>query len=93
MSTPQDGPTDSETFPVTTVAGHEPAALDDFVGATTVTVRTADGEHELVGSGARDGAAVHFHERQLASAAEDTSVWEIVAQGEESFSARTPAES
>ena len=72
----------TEVFTVTAVAGHEPAALDDFVGATTLTVRGAHGEHQLIGAGARDGEAIQFRERQLASAADDMPVWEIVASGD-----------
>ena len=60
----------TEVFTVTAVAGHKPAALDDVVGATTLTVRGAHGEHQLIGAGARDGEAIQFRERQLASAAD-----------------------
>jgi len=72
----------TDVFAVTAAAGQEPAALDDFVGATTLTVRGAHGEHQLIGAGARDGDAVQFRERQLASAADEMPVWEIVSSGD-----------
>jgi hypothetical protein len=75
-------------YPVTAVAGHEPPALDDCVGATTLTVRGPGGDHELVGAGARNGDVIQFRERQLASAAADMPVWEIIADGDAGVSAR-----
>jgi hypothetical protein len=33
----------------TEVAGHPPTGLDDLIGATTVTVETADHEYRLSG--------------------------------------------
>lgn len=93
MRDAQNDPVDPpQGYPVTLVAGHEPAALDDFVGATTLTVRGADGENELVGSGLRDGAAVQFRERQPSSAADDAPVWEIV-DGDASFAVRPSSDS
>jgi len=81
----------AEVYPVTAVAGHEPAALDDLVGATTLTVRGPSGDHEVLGAGVRDGDAVQFHDRLLASAADDVQVWEIVADGDVRLTARPPS--
>ena len=78
----------AKAYPVTAIAGHEPAALDDCVGATTLTVRGPSGDHELVGAGARNGEVIKFRERQLASAAADMPVWEIVADDDARVSAR-----
>jgi len=75
-------------YPVTAVAGHEPAALDDCVGATTLTLRGPSGDHEVVGAGARNGEVIQFRERQHSSAAADMPVSEIVADGDARVSAR-----
>ena len=82
----------AKVYPVTAVAGREPATVDDFIGATTVTVRDATGHHDLKGAGTRNGPAVQFREKQLSSAAEDMPVWEIIPQGEGGMGAR-PASS
>ncbi len=82
----------SETYRVTAVAGHQPVTLDDFIGATTVTVHGPHGDQELAGAGERNGSSVQFRERQLPSAAEEMPVWEIVAVGEHCVEARSAAE-
>jgi hypothetical protein len=67
----------SDPYAVTSIAGHEPT-LDDCVGATTVTVKGEDQEFRLRGAGKRDGEAVQFHEKEPASAADETPVWTII---------------
>ena len=41
------------------VAGRDSVTLDDFVGATTVTVADGARTHRLMGAGLRDDDAVH----------------------------------
>ena len=83
-----DKRTAAEAYPVTAVAGQEQVELDDCVGATTLVVRGPGGEHELMGAGARNGEVIQFRERQLASAATDPPVWEIVADDAARITAR-----
>jgi hypothetical protein len=81
----------AEPYTVTDVGGHVPLVLDDFVGATTVSVKNDDREYRLRGSGRRDGPAVEFHEKEPASAAAETPVWKIVVQGNGNIVAEPPA--
>jgi hypothetical protein len=79
------------TYEVTDVAGHEPSGLDDFVGATTVTV-SRDGEtYRLVGAGLRINRAVQFHLKETGSALEGTLVWTVVDLGDGRIVAMPPA--
>lgn len=80
----------TEFYTVTDVAGHTPVVLDDFVGATTVVVKADDQEFRLRGVGARQGPAVQFHEKEPASATDDTPVWEISQQGDGHMIAEPP---
>jgi len=74
---PEDDPT---LYPVTEVGGHDPASLDDFVGATTVTVDNNGHRHDLLGAGARAGQSVLFFPRGDVSVEEDDAVWTISEQ-------------
>ena len=78
-------------YTVTDVAGHAPVVLDDFVGATTVSVKVHDREYRLRGAGRRHGQAVEFHEKEPASAAAETPVWKITEQSEGNIVAEPPA--
>ena len=80
-----------EPYTVTDVAGHAPVVLDDFVGATTVSVKAHDREYRLRGAGRRHGQAVEFHEKEPASAAAETPVWKIIEQGDGNIVAEPPA--
>ena len=80
-----------EPYTVTDVAGHAPVVLDDFVGATTMSVKADDREYRLRGAGRRHGQAVEFHEKEPASAAAETPVWKIIEQGDGNIVAEPPA--
>ena len=81
----------AEPYTVTDVAGHVPVVLDDFIGATTVSLKGDEREYRLRGAGRRDGQAVKFHEKEPASAAAETTVWKITTQGNGSIVAEPPA--
>ena len=81
----------AEPYTVTDVAGHAPVVLDDFVGATTVSVKGDDREYRLRGAGRRDGQAVKFHEKEPASAASETPVWKIIELADGNIVAEPPA--
>ena len=81
----------AEPYTVTDVAGHAPVVLDDFVGATTVSVKADDREYRLRGAGRRNGQAVEFHEKEPASAGAETPVWTIMEQGDGNIVAEPPA--
>jgi hypothetical protein len=72
----------AEPYTVTDVGGHVPVLLDDFVGATTVSVKGDDREYRLRGAGRKAGRAVEFHEKEPASAAAETPVWKIIEEGD-----------
>ena len=76
---------------MTDVAGHVPVVLDDFVGATTVSVKRDDQEYRLRGTGRRAGRAVEFQETEPASAADETPVWKIIEQADGNIVAEPPA--
>ena len=78
INQPENDPTQ---YPVTEVGGHDPASLDDFVGATTVTVDNNGHRHDLLGAGARAGQSVLFFPRDGASVEEQDAVWTISEQG------------
>jgi hypothetical protein len=67
-------------YPVAEVAGHQPASLDDFVGATTVTVENDGHRLDLLGAGARAGQSVLFYPRDEMSVGEVPGVWKISEQ-------------
>jgi hypothetical protein len=79
-----------ERYIVTGVGGRDPVTLDDFVGATTVTVADDARSHRLLGAGLRDDDAVQFHDRELESATEDIKVWTIVQEGDGRMTAEPP---
>jgi len=81
----------TEPYAITSITGHKPAVLDDFVGATTVTVKGEEQEFRLRGAGKRDGGAVQFHEKEPASAVEETPVWKIIEQGDGHIVVEPPA--
>ena len=63
---------------VNLVAGHLPGGLDDFIGATTVTVRSGDHEESLAGTGVTHHGTVQFIEKDLSSADDHPSTWRVV---------------
>jgi len=73
----EDDPT---LYPVTEVGGHDPASLDDFVGATTVTVENHGHRHDLLGAGTKEGQSVLFFSRDEVSVGEEEAVWRISEQ-------------
>jgi hypothetical protein len=81
----------AEPYTVTDVGGHVPVLLDDFVGATTVSVKGDDREYRLRGAGRRVGRAVEFHEKEPASAAAETPVWMIIEERDGNIVAEPPA--
>ena len=85
------GPTERiGPYTVTGVAGHAPAVLNDFIGATTVSLKGDDQECRLRGSGRRAGPSVEFHEKEPASADVDALVWKILDQGDGHIVAEPP---
>ena len=76
---------------VTDVAGHVPVVLNDFIGATTVSVQSDDQEYRLRGTGRREGPAVEFHDKEPASADAEPKVWTITDQGDGHMVAEPPA--
>ena len=82
MTNDNEKPTGNDRqYPVTEVAGHPPVDLEDFVGATTVTVQSQDAEYRLVGAGARDDDVVVFQQKEVDSAADDGATWTILENG------------
>ena len=77
-------------YTVTEVAGHVPVVLNDFIGATTVSLKGDDQECRLRGSGRRAGLSVEFHEKEPASADVDTLVWKILDKGDGLIVAEPP---
>jgi len=77
-------------YRVTEVAGHQPASLDDFIGATTVTVEKHGREDQLVGTGVKNEHAVLFHERETGSARDTDPVWTFTDQGGGAIAAEPP---
>lgn len=77
-------------YRVTEVAGHPPASLEDFVGATTVTVENHGREDQLLGTGVRDEQTVLFHERETGSARDTDPVWTFTDQGGGDIAAEPP---
>jgi hypothetical protein len=71
---------DPNVYPVAEVAGHHPASLDDFIGATTVTVENHGHRLDLLGAGARAGQSVLFYPRDEVPVAEVPGVWTISEQ-------------
>ena len=80
----------AKPYTVTDVAGHVPVVLDDFVGATTLSVASDDREYRLRGAGRRDGQVVEFHEKEPCSAAGEAPVWRLIERGEGRIVAEPP---
>ena len=78
-------------YTVTDVAGHVPVVLNDFIGATTVSLKGDDQECRLRGSGRRAGLSVEFHEKEPASADGAALVWKIFDKGDGHIVAEPPA--
>jgi hypothetical protein len=81
MTSGIDQPADDPTgYPVAEVGGHNPASLDDFVGATTVTVDNHGQRHDLLGAGTRAGQSVLFFPKDDGFVGEEDAVWTISEQ-------------
>jgi len=68
-------------YSVTDVAGHRPVDLDEFVGATTVTVVSRGRAHRLIGAGTMHEQTVLFQRKEVDSDRDDGQVWTIKVQG------------
>lgn len=68
-------------YPVTSVAGAAPAALDAFLGETVFTVDMAGRSYEVKGAGSELEGQVRFHEKSDA-AGKDVRVWHVSRQGD-----------
>ena len=77
-------------YRVTEVAGREPMSLEDFIGATTVTVENHGHETQLVGTGVKHDQAVLFHEKDSGSARDTDPVWTFTDQGGGAIAAEPP---
>ena len=74
-----------QSYPVTAVGGHSPAALTDFVGTTEITL-VKDGQvRRLIGGGARVSTIVRFHQKDPGPDAKDVRVWTISDEGAGNF--------
>ncbi len=85
MSESAEDPAAEQAFPVNLVGGHQPRRLDDFVGATTVSLHAADHEVSLVGAGIEDDRAVEFSEKEFASADDEAPTWRITGEQRNRF--------
>jgi hypothetical protein len=81
-----------QTYPVNLVAGHVPRRLDEFLGATTVTVRSGDHEKSLAGTGVVHRGTVEFIEKDLASADDHPSTWRVVRPNAAQFTMEPAAD-
>ncbi len=68
-------------YAVTEVSGHQPDGLDDFVGATTVTVENEGQRHRLIGAGERVDQTVMFQQKEPDSALDTGPLWHIHVDG------------
>jgi hypothetical protein len=74
-----------QNYLVSSVGGHSPAALADFVGATEITLLKDGQVHLLIGGGARVSATVRFHQKDPGPDAKDVRVWTITDEGAGNF--------
>jgi len=77
-------------YRVTQVAGHRPTGIDDFVGATTVTVEGHGHESRLIGAGTKDDHTVLFHQKEAGSATDVEPVWTFTDSGDGDITATPP---
>ena len=85
MSESAEDPDAKRAFAVDSVGGHQPRRLEDFVGATTVSLRAGDHEVSLVGTGVEDDRTVQFSEKELASAEDGSATWRITSAHRDRF--------
>ncbi len=74
---PADPVASGMPYPVAEVADHAPGSLDDFVGQTAFTVRTASGVGRICGFGTIAGDGVRFAEKDVEHSTKDVRVWLI----------------
>lgn len=79
------------TYRVTGVAGRQPVSLEDFVGATTLTVEHQGHEDQLIGTGVKEQQSVHFYEKESGSAVATESVWTLTDEGDGTIAAEPPS--
>jgi hypothetical protein len=90
MTFPADQPVVSgQSYTVTAVDGHRPAALTDFVGTIAVTLVRDGHRHRLIGDGAATSGTIRFHEKDPGPDDKDIRVWTITARGGGTFLAET----
>jgi len=82
--------TSGPSYRVTEVAGRPPVSLEDFIGATTVTVEKHGHADFLIGTGVKDGRAVLFHEKETRSARDSDPVWIFTDLGGGVIAAQPP---
>ncbi|MET0966937.1 MAG: hypothetical protein ABWZ02_11090 [Nakamurella sp.] len=74
-------------YTVTDVAGHRPAALEDFVGEVSFTAVKDDQSCQINGFGGLTGSSVQFYEKDH-STGRDLRIWQVTADGGQDFSAQ-----
>jgi hypothetical protein len=74
-------------YTVTDVAGHRPAALDDFVGEVSFTAVKDEQTCRINGFGGFAEGIVRFYEKDL-STGRDLRVWQVTADGGQDFRAQ-----
>ncbi len=78
MSFAANGPVPSgQPFPIRTVNDHDPASLDDFVGASHFMVDALEPDRLVAGQGGRNGDGVRFHEKDDGGTGRDVRVWTV----------------
>ena len=92
MTFPADQPVVSgQSYTVTAVDGHRPAALTDFIGTITVTLVRDGHRHHLIGDGAATSGTIRFHQKDPGPDDKDIRVWTITNRGGGTFLAETAA--
>ena len=75
-------------YHVIEVAGHPPVGLDDFIGATTVTLEHDGHQYRLIGTGVKHDQTVWFHQKEAGSALDSGPVWTLADNGVGGLSAQ-----
>ncbi|MEP6562946.1 MAG: hypothetical protein ABJD68_17940 [Nakamurella sp.] len=65
-------------------------SLEDFIGATTVTVEKHGHQDHLIGTGVRDDRTVLFHQKETGSVVDSDPVWPFTDQGGGAIAAEQP---
>ncbi len=78
-------------YAVVTVAGEEPAAIEQFVGETAFTIDKSGAASEIRGIGSRNESGVRFHEKDIVHDGKDVRVWQITGELDGRFVATATA--